>query len=42
MIVFIPFWYIECREEEKEMIKLFGEKYIEYQKKTGMFFPRMR
>ena len=42
MIVFIPFWYIECREEEKEMIKLHGEKYIEYQKKTGMFFPGMR
>ncbi|MCK4287976.1 MAG: isoprenylcysteine carboxylmethyltransferase family protein [Bacteroidales bacterium] len=42
MIIFIPFWYLECREEEKEMIKLYGKKYIEYQKKTGMFFPRMR
>ncbi len=42
MIVFIPFWYIECREEEKEMIKLYGKKYIEYQRKTGMFLPRMR
>jgi len=42
MIIFIPFWYLECRQEEKEMIKLYGQKYIDYQKKTGMFLPRIR
>jgi len=42
MIIFIPFWYLECREEEKEMIKLYGQKYIDYRKKTGMFLPRIR
>jgi len=39
MIAFIPLWYMECRNEEKEMIKLCGQEYIDYQKKTGMFFP---
>jgi protein-S-isoprenylcysteine O-methyltransferase Ste14 len=39
MIVFIPLWYLECRSEEKEMIKIHGEDYIEYCKKTGMFLP---
>ncbi len=39
MIVFLPFWYLECKEEEKEMIKFYGQKYIEYRKRTGMFLP---
>ncbi|MCU0461686.1 MAG: isoprenylcysteine carboxylmethyltransferase family protein [Bacteroidales bacterium] len=38
MIVFIPLWYLECRKEEKEMIELHGEEYINYRKNTGMFF----
>ncbi len=41
MIVFIPFWYLECRKEEKEMIELLGEEYINYRKNTGMFFPQI-
>jgi len=40
MIVFMPLWYLECREEEKEMIKLHGNEYIDYQEKTRMFFPK--
>jgi protein-S-isoprenylcysteine O-methyltransferase Ste14 len=39
MIVFIPLWYLECRSEEKEMIKIYGEDYIKYCKTTGMFLP---
>lgn len=39
MIVFVPLWYIECREEEKEMIRLYGQEYIDYRKRTGMFVP---
>lgn len=39
MIAFMPLWYIECRNEEKEIIKLFGQEYIDYRKMTGMFFP---
>jgi protein-S-isoprenylcysteine O-methyltransferase Ste14 len=39
MIAFTPLWYLECRNEEREMIELFGREYIDYRKITGMFFP---
>jgi len=39
MTAFIPLWYIECLNEEKEMIKLHGQEYIDYRKRTGMFLP---
>jgi len=39
MIVFIPFWYIECREEEKVMLKIYGQEYSDYQNRTKMFLP---
>jgi protein-S-isoprenylcysteine O-methyltransferase Ste14 len=41
MIAFIPLWYMECRKEEKEMIKMHGQEYIDYRKKTGMFLPKI-
>ncbi len=41
MLIFIPFWYMESKGEEKEMIKLYGQKYTNYQKRTGMFLPKM-
>jgi len=37
MTAFIPLWYLECRSEEKEMIKIHGQDYTEYIKKTGLF-----
>lgn len=42
LIAFTPIWYIECRIEEKYLIKLFGEKYLNYKRKTGMFLPRIK
>jgi len=39
MTAFIPLWYIECLNEEKEMIKLHGQEYINYRSRTGMFIP---
>lgn len=39
MIVFMPFWYIECREEEKEMLKIYGQEYSDYQNRTKIFVP---
>ena len=42
LIALIPVWYIECRIEEKNLIKLFGEKYLNYKRKTGMFLPRIK
>jgi len=41
MIAFIPLWYMECRVEEKEMIKLHRQEYIDYKKRTGIFLPRI-
>jgi len=42
LIAFTPIWYIECRIEEKHLIKLFGEKYLNYKRKTGMSLPRIK
>jgi len=36
-----PVWHYLVRDEEQMMIDTFGETYIEYQKKTGRFFPRL-
>jgi len=40
LLIFAPIWYIECKIEERYLIKLFGERYLDYRKKTGMFFPK--
>lgn len=42
MLVFIPIWYLDCRIEEKQMIGLHKEKYLDYKKRTGMFLPKIR
>jgi len=39
MIIFIPLWYIECMEEEREMLKTHGQEYTDYQSRTKMFIP---
>lgn len=39
LLAFIPIWYFDCRLEEGQMTDLHGEKYLEYKKKVGMFFP---
>ncbi|MBT8088609.1 MAG: isoprenylcysteine carboxylmethyltransferase family protein [Gammaproteobacteria bacterium] len=36
-----PIWAYLIRPEEKLMIDIFGEAYLEYQKKTGRFVPRL-
>ncbi len=38
----LPIWIIECYLEENRMIELFGDDYIEYRSRVGMFFPRLR
>jgi protein-S-isoprenylcysteine O-methyltransferase Ste14 len=42
MIIFIPLWYIECREEEKEMLIIHGQEYSDYQNQTRMFIPLIK
>lgn len=39
-LVAIPGYFRITFEEEKLLMKLFGDKYLNYQKKTGRFIPR--
>ena len=39
-IIFIFFWYLEAKQEEKFLEKKF-KNYQQYKKKTGMFFPKL-
>ncbi|MFX1456066.1 MAG: methyltransferase family protein [Promethearchaeota archaeon] len=39
-IVWFPLFYWFCKAEEKDLIVRYGESYIEYKKRTGMFFPK--
>lgn len=36
-----PIWAYLVRPEEKLMIDIFGEAYLEYEEKTGRFVPRL-
>jgi len=36
-----PIWHYTVRYEERLMVDVFGEAYLEYQKKTGRFFPKL-
>lgn len=40
LVIFIN--YILCWKEEKELVKEFGEDYVQYQKSVPMFIPRIR
>ena len=42
MLIFIPIWYLDCRIEEKQMIELHKEDYLNYKKRTGIFLPKIR
>jgi len=39
-IIFIFLWYLEAKQEEKFLEKKF-KKYQDYEKRTGMFFPKL-
>ena len=38
----LPFLIIRIPNEEKNLIKTFGDEYREYMKKTGMLFPKIK
>ena len=40
LIAFIPLWYIDCLLEEMQMTDLWGQKYRDYKRRSGMFFPK--
>ncbi|MFX1391169.1 MAG: methyltransferase family protein [Promethearchaeota archaeon] len=41
-IVWFPIFYWFCIAEEKDLELRYGESYIEYKKKTGMFIPKKK
>ncbi len=36
-----PIWHYVIRYEETLMVQLFGRSYVDYQRRTGRFFPRL-
>ena len=40
-ILLHPVWHYIIRYEEKLMVDSFGQPYVEYQRRTGRFFPRL-
>lgn len=41
-IVWFPLFYWFCKAEEKDLLIRYGEVYLEYKKKTGMFIPKSK
>ena len=41
MLIFIPIFYLDCKIEEKQMTELHRKKYLDYKKRTGIFFPKI-
>ncbi len=41
LLVFIPFYFLQVRAEEKMMLDTFGDEYREYMNKTGAVFPNI-
>ena len=39
---YVPIWILWCFLEEQDLVIRFGDSYKEYQKRTGMFFPKIR
>jgi protein-S-isoprenylcysteine O-methyltransferase Ste14 len=37
-----PLWHYLVKAEERHMVEAFGQEYIEYQKTTGQFLPKLR
>ena len=41
-ILIVAFYIVICRYEERILTEEFGNDYLEYKKKTGMLFPKLR
>jgi protein-S-isoprenylcysteine O-methyltransferase Ste14 len=41
-IIWIPVWIWWCKVEEKDLILRYGNDYIEYMKRSGLFFPKKK
>ncbi|MFX1530327.1 MAG: methyltransferase family protein [Promethearchaeota archaeon] len=41
-MIWFPLFYWFCKAEEKDLIIRYGESYIDYKKRTGMFVPKRK
>lgn len=41
LLAFAPLWYLECLDEEREMVARYGPEYRAYQQRTGLILPKM-
>jgi len=41
LLAFAPLWYLECVEEERQMLEIYGQDYVAYQQRTGLFLPKI-
>lgn len=39
--VFVPMMYVRGKKEDALLLEAFGEQFVRYRAKTGMFFPRV-
>lgn len=39
-LIWLPVFYLFAKFEERDLVLRFGDKYREYQKQVGMFFPK--
>ncbi len=42
MVFFVAFYYPVMREEEQELLRGYGDKFLEYSEKVPLFFPRFQ
>lgn len=40
-VILHPVWHYAIRYEERLMVEIFGDEYVEYQRKTGRFLPKL-
>jgi protein-S-isoprenylcysteine O-methyltransferase Ste14 len=40
LVVFVPFYFLRVRAEEKMMLDSFGDQYRDYMKKVGGVIPK--
>ncbi|MHA1987967.1 MAG: methyltransferase family protein [Promethearchaeota archaeon] len=41
-LVWFPLFYWFCKAEEKDLLIRYGESYVDYKNRTGMFFPKRK
>jgi protein-S-isoprenylcysteine O-methyltransferase Ste14 len=40
-VILHPVWHLLVHHEERLMVDIFGQSYVEYQRRTGRFLPRL-